>query len=189
MQTIVKFAPEFSYIVIILRDFTVHCVMVYFIVRVNRRESNIKAELAKEDSPHDLQELKTVLNSCRPLMCFSNYLDTEKPDHLVLLEYVKVYETIKDKEIDLENLLVQKADAYALTDELGESDPQLDRVKVTIAEIENDENVAKNSISDARMMLSEIFETKRESFYQCFTEFNSTMLGSNKNSKVIHRPP
>ena len=36
------------------RDFVVHCAMVYFIVVVNKRESNIKAELAKEDSPHDL---------------------------------------------------------------------------------------------------------------------------------------
>lgn len=87
--------------------------MVYFIVRVNRRESNIKAELAKEDSPHDLQELKTVLNSCRPLMCFSSYLEEEKPSHMILLEYIKMYETIKDKESDLDYLSIQKTEAQA----------------------------------------------------------------------------
>ena len=38
---LVNYAPMFSYITIIARDFTVHCVMVYFIVRVNRRESKI----------------------------------------------------------------------------------------------------------------------------------------------------
>lgn len=37
-----------------LRDFVVHCVMIYFIVRVNKRESDIKVEMAKQDSPHDL---------------------------------------------------------------------------------------------------------------------------------------
>ena len=63
-------------------------------------------------------------------------------------------------------------------------------IKATIAEIEENENMTKNSISDARMMLSDMYETKRESFYRCFTEFNSTMLGSTKNSKIAaHRPP
>ena len=108
---IIEYAPEFSYIVIILRDFTVHIVMVYFIIRVNKRESNIKVELAKQDSPHDLQELKTVLNSCRPLMSFSNYLDEQKPEHIVLLDYVKVYETIKDKESELDYLYNKKMKA------------------------------------------------------------------------------
>ena len=96
---------------IILRDFVVHCIMVYFIVRVNKRESNIKTELAKDDSPHDLQELKTLLNSCRPLMCFSSYLETNKPNHLVLLEYIKVYETIKDKNSELDYLHQEKSEA------------------------------------------------------------------------------
>ena len=85
--------------------------MVYFIIRVNKRESNIKVELAKQDSPHDLQELKTVLNSCRPLMSFSNYLDEQKPEHIVLLDYVKVYETIKDKESELDYLYRKKTNA------------------------------------------------------------------------------
>ena len=47
LRYIVKYAPEYSYITIILRDFVVHCVMVYFIVKVNRRELNIKNELAR----------------------------------------------------------------------------------------------------------------------------------------------
>ena len=56
--------------------------MVYFIVIVNRREDNIKNELERDDTPHDLGGLSTVLNSCRPLMCFSAYLETYKPDYL-----------------------------------------------------------------------------------------------------------
>lgn len=63
-------------------------------------------------------------------------------------------------------------------------------MQATIAEIEDNENMTKNSISDARMMLSEMYETKNESFYECFIEFNSTMLGSKSNSKIQqHRPP
>ena len=104
LVTVVKYAPEMSYIVIILRDFVVHCVMVYFIFSVMRRESNIKAQIAKSDSKHDLQELKTVLDSCRPLMCFNDYLESNKPCHTILLDYIKIYETLKDKEIDLSDI-------------------------------------------------------------------------------------
>ena len=144
MRDIVKFAPEYSYIVIILRDFTVHCVMVYFIVRVNKRESNIKSELAKQDSPHDLQELKTVLNSCRPLMCFSNYLEEEKPEHMVLLEYVKVYETIQDRERDLDYLTIQKAESMAKIESYQSDDSsnknEIEYWNNTIAEFEKRED-------------------------------------------------
>lgn len=74
-------------------------------------------------------------------------------------------------------------------DDKNEIKNEVDYIKATIADIEENENLTKNSISDARMMLSEMYETKRESFYRCFTEFNSTMLGSTKNSKIVHRPP
>ena len=50
-----------------------------------------------------------------------------------------------------------------------------------IADIERNENLTKNSIQDAHLILSEMYETKKESFYQCFVEFNSTMLGSVKS--------
>ena len=102
VRDLIKYAPLASYITIMCRDFVVHCVMVYFIWRVNKRETNIKAELAKGDSPHDLHELKTVLNSCRPLMCFNNFLESKKPNHVILLEFIKIFETIRDKETELE---------------------------------------------------------------------------------------
>lgn len=54
LRHLIVYAPLYSYIVIITRDFLVHCVMVFFIIRVNKRESNIQAELAKTDSMHDL---------------------------------------------------------------------------------------------------------------------------------------
>ena len=95
-------ASEFSYFVIMMRDLSVTCVIVFFIIQVNKRESNIKNEIAKTDSKHDLQELKTVLNSCRPLICFNIYLDRHKPNHVFLLEFIKLYETLKDKENDLD---------------------------------------------------------------------------------------
>lgn len=88
LKGIIEYSGLASYMIIISRDFVTHCVMVYFVIRVNRRESNIKAELAKTDSKHDLAELKTVLNSCRPLMCFSNFLNENKPDHLALLDFI-----------------------------------------------------------------------------------------------------
>ena len=82
--------------------------MIYFIFAVNKREDNIKNELARDDSPHDLKELKTVLNSCRPLMSFSAYLDTFKESHFFLLEYIKMYEQIKDLELDLQDIQSEK---------------------------------------------------------------------------------
>ncbi len=54
LQHLIIYAPLYSYVVIIVRDFLVHCVMVFFIIRVNKRESNIQAELAKGDTMHDL---------------------------------------------------------------------------------------------------------------------------------------
>jgi hypothetical protein len=50
----IKYAPEASYIVIMTRDFFVISVMVYFIVRVNKPETNIKVEMAKTDTEYDL---------------------------------------------------------------------------------------------------------------------------------------
>ena len=44
-------------------------------------------------------------------MSFSNYLDEQKPEHIVLLDYVKVYETIKDKESELDYLYRKKTNA------------------------------------------------------------------------------
>ena len=98
-----KYSSLFSYIVIILRDFVTHCCMVYFIFVVNRREDDIKWELEKDDSPHDLHELKTVLNSCRPLICFSSWLENNKQTHMVLLEYIKSFETIKEEILELKD--------------------------------------------------------------------------------------
>jgi len=50
----VEHASEFSYYVIMIRDLSVTCVIVYFIVQVNKRESSIKNEIARTDSKHDL---------------------------------------------------------------------------------------------------------------------------------------
>ena len=41
LDFLVKYSNLFSYIIIITRDLMTTCVMVYFIVKVNRRESNI----------------------------------------------------------------------------------------------------------------------------------------------------
>jgi len=41
LRHLIIYAPLYSYVVIITRDFLVHCVMVFFIIRVNKRESNI----------------------------------------------------------------------------------------------------------------------------------------------------
>lgn len=96
-----KYSDLLSYIVIVCRDFTTHVCMIYFIYTVNRREDTIKNELAKGDSLHDVQELKTVLNSCRPLMSFSAYLYDKKNDHICLFEYIKLYDTLQDRILDL----------------------------------------------------------------------------------------
>lgn len=126
---LISHAPLFSYVTIITRDFATHLVMVYFIVKVNRRESNIKAELEREDSPHDLLELKTVLNSCRPLMSFGSYLEDKKPNHLVLLEYIKIYETIREKVIDLEDLQSKRSQAESVMQSLCGQEVRQDVLK------------------------------------------------------------
>ena len=51
---LVEHASEFSYCVIMIRDLSVTCVIVYFIIQVNKRESSIKNEIARTDSKHDL---------------------------------------------------------------------------------------------------------------------------------------
>ena len=51
---LVKQASEFRYYVIMIRDLSVTCVIVYFIIKVNKRESSIKNEIARTDSKHDL---------------------------------------------------------------------------------------------------------------------------------------
>ena len=85
-----------------------------------------------------------MLNSCRPLMCFSNYLEEEKPEHIVLLEYVKVYETIQDRERDLDYLTIQKAESMAKI-ESYQSDESSNKYEIeywnnTIAEFEKRED-------------------------------------------------
>lgn len=46
-------------------------------------------------------------------MAFHSYLEKEKPEHIVLLDYVKLFETIKDKESDLSYLQVKREEAEA----------------------------------------------------------------------------
>jgi len=103
-----RYSAVCSYVVIIMRDFVTHCCMLYFIMSVNRREDNIKTELSKDDSPHDLQELKTVLNSCRPLMSFSSWIEDNKQCHLYLLDYIKQFETIKEQTLDLKQVEAER---------------------------------------------------------------------------------
>ena len=109
-EFLASYSSMFSYIVIIMRDFVTHCCMVYFIYAVNRREDNIKSELEKDDSPLDLQELKTVLNSCRPLMSFNGWLEENKPEYLVLLDYIKTFETLKEQILDLKEVQKERQD-------------------------------------------------------------------------------
>ena len=46
-------------------------------------------------------------------MAFSSHLEDQRPDHMILLEYIKMYETIQDKESDLDYLNIQKAEEEA----------------------------------------------------------------------------
>ena len=172
-----NYASLFSYIVIVTRDFVTHCCMIYFITVVNRREDNIKNELEKDDSPHDLKELKTVLNSCRPLMSFSGYLEVQKPDHICLLDYIKAYETIKEHHLDLKDLEEEKLRAEATLQELDgpacAKKSVLDNMIASIEKLNQNETEAKSSYNLARQMLSEMYETNYESFNKCFAEYES----------------
>lgn len=104
-----KYSGLLSYIAIIVRDFATNFCMIYYIISVNRREDNIRNELEKDDSPHDLQELKTVLNSCRPFMSFETYVATHKADYICLLDYIRGYEVYKEQLLDLKDLEEKKA--------------------------------------------------------------------------------
>ena len=152
------------------RDFIVHCVMVYFIVKVNIRETNIKAELEREDTHHDLHELKTVLNSCRPRMCFENYLDENKQDHVILLDYVKLYLKIEDYEAELVHIQQQK-DTY--TEVLGQPDFDQDEIRASIRRIEDTEIYTKNQIGDGRLALSDLFHNSEDQFVNCFAKYET----------------
>ena len=107
-QFMSTYSNLFAYITIVVRDLTTFFCMLYFMFRVNRRENNIQTELSKDDSPHDCQEFKTMLNSCRPLICFSGYIEKKKPEFICLLDYIKAHDTIEYYEIELGDIKKKK---------------------------------------------------------------------------------
>lgn len=48
----------------------------------------------------------------------------------------------------------------------------------TIGQIESMQGETKNSIDEARHMLSDIYESNIDSFQQCFTEYNQSILAT-----------
>jgi hypothetical protein len=44
-------------------------------------------------------------------MCFNSYLENHKPRHTFLLEFIKLYETLKDRENELYYINEQKTKA------------------------------------------------------------------------------
>ena len=48
----------------------------------------------------------------------------------------------------------------------------------TIGQIESMQGETKNSIDEARMMLSEIYESNIDSFQQCFAEYHTSVMSS-----------
>ena len=121
------------------------------------------------------------MNSCRPLMCFSSYLELNKPNHLVLLEYIKVYETIKDKNSELDYLHQEKNEVKSFLTQAERQkelsrQSEVDQAYATVAFIENNETDLRNSIDEAEVMLNELYETNISSFQECFKEFNDLVI-------------
>ena len=68
-------------------------VTIYFLATVNIRQSKDDiAYLSRGDSVYDMVEFKSVIFSCRPLMSFQVYLESNQPDYVLLLDFVKFYE-------------------------------------------------------------------------------------------------
>ena len=63
---------------IILRDFAILSITIYFLMVVNKRENSIKTVLAKKDTVLDLMDLETVLSSVTPIIAFTNYIDEKR---------------------------------------------------------------------------------------------------------------
>ena len=63
---------------IILRDFAILTITIYFLMVVNKRENSIKTVLAKKDTVLDLMDLETVLSSVTPIIAFTNYIDEKR---------------------------------------------------------------------------------------------------------------
>ena len=83
-------ATIWAYCCIILRDTLILCITTYFLVRVNRRENNLKVVLAKKDSVLDLLDLESVLGSVTPMIAFSKYIDEQYPDYSAMLRFIKL---------------------------------------------------------------------------------------------------
>ena len=117
-------------------------------------------------------------------MCFSTYLEEEKKEHIHLLEFIKVYETLRDNENTLYQLVETKDECEAALQSV-DSNRQIDHLVSTLKDLDQEKTELTGSIEEARMLLSEMFETNKDSFYQCFHEFNSTMLGGSNNNKYL----
>ena len=88
-QLMVYLAQLWTYITIVLRDFVILSITIYFLIVVNKRENDIKTVLAKKDTVLDLMDLETVLSSVTPIIAFTNYIDDKRGELSPLLRFVK----------------------------------------------------------------------------------------------------
>ena len=88
-QLMVYLAQLWTYITIVLRDFIILLITIYFLIVVNKRENDIKTVLAKKDTVLDLMDLETVLSSVTPIIAFTNYIDDKREELSPLLRFVK----------------------------------------------------------------------------------------------------
>ena len=132
------------------------------------------------------------MNSCRPLMCFTTFLENNKPEHIQLLEYIKLYEQIKEKQIDLEEYEKKKSEVETQLQELFMSstrDKEVNQMTETIARFEELGEQTQRDIDSHAFILGEMYESNKDSFNYCFSEFYNTMtqaspIGSmHKNQK------
>ena len=73
--------------------------MMYFLIKVNRREKINTATLEKDedDCLMDLMDLNTALDSVAPLYGFTQYLEKHKPEYKHLLRLVKLHRMYQDQ--------------------------------------------------------------------------------------------
>ena len=109
----IGFSYFWTYVIIVIRDLSILVITVYFLISVNRRETDLQTVLAKKDTVLDLMELDSVLCSVTPMIAFQKYIDEKQQGYSALLKFVKIsklyFEQVEDmKMIDDEIDEIQK---------------------------------------------------------------------------------
>lgn len=99
-----------TYWTIIIRDGGVQLITNYYCYRVNKNEIATKTlmNLQTAEPTEQLTDFDMILDSAIPFKLFSNYLQTEQPQHLPYFQIVQLCDLIKSEVTEMQQLKVHR---------------------------------------------------------------------------------